>query len=319
MNNKEKAIEKLAGEFSSLDLTFRPYHEGGHSYRMSSWPGAPQEDIVVCVYRGSHISEPFHRQDFFFINYAYENAYYTQNREGGGLLRINRDECYIGQPYTGYALHAAEEVTIIGILIRKDAFFRDYLQALAGDAVLFRFFLDPQKDRFSDRFIHLSFNEDDSLRTLLEIMVGEYANRGDDTQAVLKPLVLAALMMLARKNRASHAPTEGLSLAEQIQRYLDTCPDTATLQSTAAHFGYHPNYISALLSKETGKTFSQFRLEKRMERAAILLRNTTLSIEEISDMLGYCNQSNFYKAFRQYYHKTPRQYVDDIRREEKVH
>lgn len=35
----------------------------------------------------------------------------------------------------------------------------------------------------------------------------------------------------------------------------------------------------------------------RMERAALLLRNTTLSVEEIAPMLGYGNQSNFYKAF----------------------
>ena len=43
-----------------------------------------------------------------------------------------------------------------------------------------------------------------------------------------------------------------------------------------------------------------------MERAVLLMKNTTLSIEEISAMLGYSNHSNFYKAFKEYYGVTPR-------------
>jgi AraC-like DNA-binding protein len=46
-----------------------------------------------------------------------------------------------------------------------------------------------------------------------------------------------------------------------------------------------------------------------MERAVLLMKNTTLSIEEISAMLGYSNHSNFYKAFKEYYGVTPREYI----------
>ena len=62
-------------------------------------------------------------------------------------------------------------------------------------------------------------------------------------------------------------------------------------------------------AKETGRKFTEILLEKRMERAALLLRNTTLSIEEISSLLGYSNHSNFFKAFKEYYKKTPREYL----------
>lgn len=94
----------------------------------------------------------------------------------------------------------------------------------------------------------------------------------------------------------------------QIQ-YINSHPEATTLKDVAAHFSYHPNYISSLLHKETGKTFSEIVLEKRMDRAVILLRGTTLSIEEISAMLGYSNTSNFYKAFREYFGKSPREFV----------
>lgn len=39
----------------------------------------------------------------------------------------------------------------------------------------------------------------------------------------------------------------------------------------------------------------------------LLLEHTDLSIEKIAALLGYSNNSNFYKAFREYYGTSPRQ------------
>lgn len=49
-----------------------------------------------------------------------------------------------------------------------------------------------------------------------------------------------------------------------------------------------------------------------MKRAVILLKETDLSVEEISLMLGYSNSSNFYKAFKEYYHLTPREFISSL-------
>ena len=88
--------------------------------------------------------------------------------------------------------------------------------------------------------------------------------------------------------------------------------DVVTLKDIAAHFSYHPNYISAILHKETERKFTEILLEKRMKRAIILMKNTSLSLEEISTLLGYSNHSNFYKAFKEYYGMTPREYLKAI-------
>jgi YesN/AraC family two-component response regulator len=92
-------------------------------------------------------------------------------------------------------------------------------------------------------------------------------------------------------------------------QFINSHPESITLKETAAHFSYHPNYISTLLHKELGKTFSEIVLEKRMDKAVILLKGTTLSIEEIAAMLGYSNHSNFYKAFKNYFGSSPRDYL----------
>lgn len=129
------------------------------------------------------------------------------------------------------------------------------------------------------------------------------------TQLILKPMVLSLFMHIARHYRREKTDTTADTLSGRIVQYIHSHPESVSLKEIADHFSHHPNYISTLLHQTLGKTFSKIVLEKRIERAVILLRGTSLSTEEIAAMLGYSNQSNFYKAFREYYGKTPREYM----------
>ena len=312
MRNKyiNLAINKLGIAFNSLDLTFHQMNNGISGDVTSYWPGAKSEDILICVFKGNQILEPFHRQDFFFINYAYKNSYQALSEKYNNLITINEDECYIGQPYSGYALRAnnKDDVVIIGILIRKDFFFREYLPTVYTDSAFFRFFVEPHTNKFSDEYIHLSVTKEHAIRTILELMVIEYANKQEDTQRILKSMLQTLLLEIARRYRIEKSNSNIKTLSEQILDYMSDHSDVVTLKDIASHFSYHPNYISSLIHKETGRKFTEILLEKRMERALLLMKNTSLSLEEISALLGYSNHSNFYKAFKKYYGITPREY-----------
>ena len=83
-----------------------------------------------------------------------------------------------------------------------------------------------------------------------------------------------------------------IDLARQIIDYMDDHSDVVTLKDIAAHFSYRPNYISSLLHKETGRTFTEILLEKRMERAVLLMKkltsNTALCIQPFPHPLVSC-------------------------------
>lgn len=113
---------------------------------------------------------------------------------------------------------------------------------------------------------------------------------------------------IARRYRLQKSENEQLTLLQQMIRYIRDHVDSVTLNELSKHFSYHPNYISALIHRETGKTFKQLVLDERMSRAVILMNNTDLSNEEIAVMLGYSDQSNYYKAFREFYRVSPREY-----------
>ncbi|MFU0842467.1 MAG: AraC family transcriptional regulator [Burkholderia sp.] len=306
------AADRLAEQFPNLNWNFRPVPEGGRTELISQWLGDASEDIMVVTFKGKRYIEKFHKQDFFFINFVVQNGYDVLSSKFSNRLHLSEGDCYIGQPYSGYALKidGSEEVIMVGLHIKNDLFYREYLKELAADSSLFHFFLDPQTNRFSDEYIRLHLDPNDEIWAQLYLMLLEYAGRGENSQAVLRSMMLTLTMYISRAWRRQHADDgAGLNLALQMAGYIESHSDSVTLKSLAAHFGYHPGYVSAYLHKALGKRFSDILLEKRMEKARLLLSSTDLSVEKIADMLGYRNPSNFYKAFRSSQGMAPRAFA----------
>ena len=125
----QQAIGKLGDEFPHLPWNFRPDPAGGRNARISQWLGGEEEEVMVCAFVGRHIHEAFHRQDFFFLNFAYRGDYRALSARFDNEILVREGDCYIGQPYSGYALRGNSDrnLVIAGLLIRKDVFFNEYL------------------------------------------------------------------------------------------------------------------------------------------------------------------------------------------------
>ncbi|WP_407272283.1 helix-turn-helix domain-containing protein [Radiobacillus sp. PE A8.2] len=80
------------------------------------------------------------------------------------------------------------------------------------------------------------------------------------------------------------------------------------LDEVANHLFLNPSYFSRLFKKETGKTFVEYVKTMKMERAKELLNQTTDTVGEICERLGYDNQSYFIKLFKNYTGITPAEY-----------
>lgn len=79
-------------------------------------------------------------------------------------------------------------------------------------------------------------------------------------------------------------------------------------KEVAEMLGVHPNYLSALFSRETGMTFTQYMTNLRLEAAAFKLRMSSMPIHEIADSVGLPDHNYFSRVFRNKYHMTPTQY-----------
>lgn len=82
----------------------------------------------------------------------------------------------------------------------------------------------------------------------------------------------------------------------------------------ACKYKMAPEYLSTLFAKETGKTFSNYLKEVRMQKAKQLLEETDMKIYEIACQTGYPDQKYFSKVFKEYAGVSAKQYVSSLKR-----
>jgi AraC-like DNA-binding protein len=70
------------------------------------------------------------------------------------------------------------------------------------------------------------------------------------------------------------------------------------LDTLSRHLGVTPNYLSALFSRETGKSFREYLALVRVEAAKRLLSGSSLRIREVGEMVGYMNIEHFSRVFK---------------------
>ena len=97
-------------------------------------------------------------------------------------------------------------------------------------------------------------------------------------------------------------------LLEKISIYLDEhINERVTLKDVSEHFHVSVSTITQLFQKKAGITFHQCLTRKRMDAAAQQIRSG-VPLEEVGKNLGYTDHSSFYRAFRQTYGVSPRDY-----------
>lgn len=93
-----------------------------------------------------------------------------------------------------------------------------------------------------------------------------------------------------------------------IKNYVLDNLRTASLEEAAVLVHLSSSYLSRLFKTVTGESFSDYLLNKRMERACTLLQDFSAKIYEIAYETGYDNPKNFTRAFKNYYDITPKEY-----------
>lgn len=76
--------------------------------------------------------------------------------------------------------------------------------------------------------------------------------------------------------------------------------------------GYTDAYLARRFREETGFGISDYLRAARIERAKLLLRTTDLSVQQISDQLGFTTRSYFGHSFRQITGMTPVEFRNKI-------
>lgn len=93
---------------------------------------------------------------------------------------------------------------------------------------------------------------------------------------------------------------------KKVLEYIDeNLNGNISCERMAQYIRMNTSYFSRLFKKETGMSFSDYVIKKKIEKATYFLKYSEMPVEEIAELTGFVNVSYFYKAFKKVTGKTP--------------
>lgn len=150
------------------------------------------------------------------------------------------------------------------------------------------------------------------------IIISGYADFGFAQQAinygvvryVLKPIKEAELIEAVESCGGNeHALPEESGNAERLIKYIQQhYGESLSLDSLSLLFNFSPKYITNLIKKKVGRSFTDYLTDLRIREASELLTKTSTDIKVIAAKVGYDDQQYFHRVFKRRTGKTPAQF-----------
>lgn len=97
--------------------------------------------------------------------------------------------------------------------------------------------------------------------------------------------------------RKARAKADSMPIREAVRYIRANYAQKIQMDELAARFFFNPTYFSELFKKETGKNFTDYLAEVRMEAAKQLLRDTRLPVHALAEQVGYHDAKYFSQQF----------------------
>lgn len=115
------------------------------------------------------------------------------------------------------------------------------------------------------------------------------------------------------KSQLTEYRSEQIEIIRKIHEQLtNNMEQRFTIEELSKQYLMNPTTLKAIFKSVYGTSIAAHIKEHRMEQAAKLLRETDLSIAEISGRVGYDSQSKFTSAFKKYSGKLPKDYRNNF-------
>lgn len=267
----------------------------------------------ICLNQDSRFAPiPKHIHTVIEMIYVYSGKL-TQIINGKAITMTQGDICILDRNTAHEILPLSEEDIIITIDMRKKFFMDSFLSRLSTQGIVSRFLVDAlSESQYKQQYLIFYKQEDIDIHTIIQQLLCEYYDKkicsNELIDAYMIILFSQLLRMYQKQPFLSTTYDEHDETLILILKYIESNYKTATLESVAKLFGFHPNYLSSYIKKHTGKTYKELIITQRMLQAGFYLKTSSASIQDIALEVGYQNQGFFYKKFQEYYHQSPVEY-----------
>lgn len=229
-------------------------------------------------------------------------------------MQLHTGDFCLLSPAVSHSLCANEDSIVLLLQIDRgtiEALNSSVLHNLRADSITEFFHCSLyQKDYASYLLFHTE--DDEELRTHLLDMFQEEFHSEEYAEYMLSNMLSIFFIKLIRKyKKIVEVPSfisPSYAEASYIYQYVQSHYVTASLNDLAKQLNYSVPYCSKYVKQYTGRSFSDLLRQIRFRIAAEYLLNTDLTVEKISERIGYANPENFMRMFKKTYGLSPTQY-----------
>ncbi|MDP4133819.1 MAG: AraC family transcriptional regulator, partial [Bacillota bacterium] len=150
------------------------------------------------------------------------------------------------------------------------------------------------------------------FKVCFELVTKETANKEvyyiEISQNASRALLMYLLRLINKANNTPELVRHGEVLDKALKFMDENFINNISLEDISAHCFVNKYYLSHLFTQYKGITIGQYIYDKKIEEAKRLLRDTELSVAQISEKSGFNDISYFSRAFKKSVNMTPVQY-----------
>lgn len=250
---------------------------------------------------------PKHTHDYVEMIYMYSG--FSHHKINDRDVILNQGELLIlNQNATQEIFPAGENDIAVNFIILPEFF--DYgLKLMTQEPnVLREFLIDCLRGKSG--YLHFKVSDVLPVQNLVENLIWTIHNRQPNKRSINQ--VTMGLLILQLMNHMDKVETDDENreqkLVFSVLQYIENHYKDGELSQLANELHYDLYWLSREIKKQTGMTYTDLVQQKRLNQAAYLLKNTTMSVLEIGMAVGYENQSYFHRIFQRQFGTTPRKY-----------
>lgn len=253
-----------------------------------------------------------HSHDYFELMYVSKGS--CTQRIGDVQCNLSEGDFCLLNPFVTHEIDIDSKDTLLfNIVIKEKLFKESFLCMLEGTDFISNFFVTSLFTTFQQKsYLYFPNTQNISSSKHIQALIIELLEKKMGYQKAAENYLALFFTELARvwQNQIDkeNYSMMGDNPLTEILAYINKYKREVTLTSVAERFHYHPKYLSSLIKKYTNKNFSEIIQEARLQEVCYYLTNTSLSIMEIANLMGYYDQSYFNRIFKKTYHMSPGQY-----------
>ncbi len=283
-----------------------------YNYTIDAMKNTFIEDSIVITQQPFHSEIPVHAHEFIELTYVFKGKCNTVINNK--VLPLTEGTLVMIDKYTPHTVEAtSKDDIILSITLKKDYLSPSFLSRLSSQSIITIFLVDLlMESRESNRYLLFNNGKKEKIIEIVNNIVWEYFHKRIYSEEIINSYLVILFSELIREDeisqRHTHIPNSSKYTLIDFLQYIEEHYQDCTLTSMAKHFSFHPNYLSNLLKKGTGKSFKDLLQLQKISKAGMMLVNSNIPIPEIADEVGYSSVTFFYKKFKQIFNMTPSDY-----------